>query len=96
MREITAYQSCGICMAGLPNQALVVASPPVHFPSFGADMPGPELQMSMFNRITALIEAITAANPYTRLLSMSDRELAARGLSREELTLNYIAGLGAR
>ena len=52
--------------------------------------------MSMFNRITALIEAITAAHPYTRLLSMSDRELAARGLSRDELTRNYIASLGAR
>lgn len=50
----------------------------------------------MFHRLAALFEAFTASHPQAGLLALSDRELAARGLSREGLTRSYISGLGAR
>lgn len=50
----------------------------------------------MFHRLSALYEAFTASNTLAGLLALSDRELAARGLSREGLTRSFISGLGAR
>lgn len=39
---------------------------------------------------------LAEAKRMSHLFSLSDRELAARGLDREALKRHYIAGLGAR
>lgn len=52
--------------------------------------------MAMFNRFSAFVEALSSASAYSRLMSLSDRELAARGLSRDGLSRSYISSLGAR
>jgi len=52
--------------------------------------------MSIYSRFFALFDALSAVKGQGALLQLSDRELAARGLSREGLTRSYIAGLGAQ
>lgn len=52
--------------------------------------------MTAFNGLAALIHTISEASRMSVLLSMSDHDLAARGLDRDGLTRSYIEGLGAR
>ena len=39
------------------------------------------------------LHAFTNADRYTRLFSLSDRQLAARGYDRDGLTRSYISGI---
>ena len=45
---------------------------------------------------TAFFDRLAEAKRMAHLFSLSDRELAVRGLDREGLKRQYIAGLGAR
>ncbi|MEM9476284.1 MAG: hypothetical protein AAFY77_06825 [Pseudomonadota bacterium] len=51
--------------------------------------------MSSLSRLGAMLAILNTNNRYEALFSMSDRDLAARGLRREELTRHYVTGIGA-
>lgn len=48
-----------------------------------------------FDMLMRVVTAISTANRYALLFSMSERELAMRGLDRDRLARGYIQGLGA-
>ncbi|MEL6517702.1 MAG: hypothetical protein AAFR34_02980 [Pseudomonadota bacterium] len=50
--------------------------------------------MKILARAGALFSALSSANRYEALFSMSDRDLAARGLRRKELARHYVGGIG--
>lgn len=52
--------------------------------------------MSLIDGISHLFGDLAEAKRMAHLFSLSDHELAARGLTREALRQQYIAGLGAR
>ncbi len=52
--------------------------------------------MIALSRLGAFARSVTTSNAFAALFSMSDAELARRGLSREALQRSYIAGLGAQ
>lgn len=52
--------------------------------------------MALFPGLSALFETLPAANRMSYLMSLSDRELNARGLDRETLKRGFIEGLGHR
>ncbi|MEL6645248.1 MAG: DUF1127 domain-containing protein [Pseudomonadota bacterium] len=49
--------------------------------------------MKILSRVGAAFAAMQSANRYEALFSMNDRELAARGLRRKELTRHYVSGI---
>jgi hypothetical protein len=79
----------------MPFHGLVHRPSDVHLSRKGKSPINRSFQMSMFNRFTALFDAVSAANHYHSLLALSDRDLAARGLSRDGLTRSYIWGISA-
>ncbi|MEM1066368.1 MAG: hypothetical protein AAF771_06795 [Pseudomonadota bacterium] len=52
--------------------------------------------MTALSRLGAFARSVSNANSFATLFSMSDAELARRGLSRQELQRSYIASLGAQ
>ncbi|MDU8945328.1 hypothetical protein [Ovoidimarina sediminis] len=52
--------------------------------------------MNLLNGISHLFGDIAEAKRMAHLFSLTDDELAARGLTRDALRKQYIAGLGAR
>lgn len=49
--------------------------------------------MKILARVGAAFTALSTANRYEALFSMNDRELAVRGLRRDELTRHYVSGI---
>ena len=50
--------------------------------------------MSFLNVMSGYLDTLTNARRMSDLFSLSDRELAARGLTREGLTRHYLSTLG--
>ena len=52
--------------------------------------------MSFLSVMSGYFDTLTNARRMAHLFSLSDAELSARGLSREELKHHYLASLGNR
>ena len=74
---------CSFCIAGLIFLRLVVSGSEVHLTVKERKCSSGVKKMNMFTKFAALIDAVSTANRYGHLFSMTDAELAARGLSRE-------------
>ena len=51
--------------------------------------------MSFLDDLAFFVRLIVSANRFEKLVMLSDRELAARGLERQRLVRGYLRDLGA-